>query len=77
LLSKADFTLLQAGILGNQWDSEEDYAYLESEWAMFEYDLQDQLSLKQLAELKQIDRQAYLTNQRVLFVPTFYALAKK
>jgi ubiquinone/menaquinone biosynthesis C-methylase UbiE len=77
LLSQAGFTAIQAGILGNQWKSGLQIDQWESEWAMYAHDLQNQLSEEQLMELKRLDHEAYLEKKRVLYVPTFYALARK
>ena len=49
----------------------------EAEWAMRERDLAGLLPLEELRRLRSVDRQALATGQRILFVPTFYALGKK
>jgi SAM-dependent methyltransferase len=49
----------------------------EAEWAMRERDLAGLLPPEELRRLRSVDRQALATGQRVLFVPTFYALGKK
>jgi hypothetical protein len=49
----------------------------EAEWAMRERDLAGLLPPEELRRLRSVDRQALATGQRVLFVPTFYALGRK
>jgi SAM-dependent methyltransferase len=49
----------------------------EAEWAMRERDLAGLLPPEELRRLRSVDRQALTTGQRVLFVPTFYALGRK
>lgn len=77
LLAGAGFSDIEAGILGNQWQPGFDQKQWQSEWDMFEHDLQGEIPPEKLGELKQIDRKAYLAEERVLFIPTFYAKAKK
>jgi SAM-dependent methyltransferase len=52
-------------------------AGFEAEWAMRERDLAGLLPPEELRRLRSVDRQALATGQRVLFVPTFYALGRK
>ena len=77
LVSQAGFSDIQAGIMGNQWQTGVDQTQWTSEWEMFEHDLAQFISPSELNELKQIDYQAYQQNKRVLYIPTFYALARK
>ena len=49
----------------------------EAEWAMRRHDLAGALSPEELDRLQDADRRALEVGNRVLFVPTFYALGKK
>jgi len=49
----------------------------EAEWRMRAWDLGDAIAPDELARLKEADRQAMERGERVLFVPTFYALGQK
>jgi len=44
---------------------------------MRERDLADLVSPQELHRLRSVDRQALSTGQRILFVPTFYAIGRK
>jgi SAM-dependent methyltransferase len=65
---------VEVGILSAQWEGLS--AWDATEWMMLQADLAGTLSPEALAEYQQIDRQARQTGQRILFIPTFYALGK-
>ncbi|MEN8171333.1 MAG: hypothetical protein ABFS03_00485, partial [Chloroflexota bacterium] len=51
----------------------------QSEWEVLEWDLNkisDELDFSEVVKLKKVDKTAWATGQRVLYVPTFYAVGK-
>ena len=76
LFSQAGLRDVCVGILGGEWRHAPDLSTLASEWEMFRDDLAGSLSKKQLAHLEQVDREAWLQGNRILFVPTFYAIGR-
>ncbi len=74
LFSRLGFTSIETGILGARWTSTQDADALEIEWDVIEQDMQGRLMKSELSSLKEIDRKARECGERVLFVPTFYAL---
>jgi SAM-dependent methyltransferase len=70
------------GTIAGRWDvparpDDMPDSEFEAEWAMREHDLAGVLTRGELRRLRAIDRQALAEGQRVLFVPTFYALGWK
>ena len=65
---------IEVGILSARWDKLP--AWDESEWMMLQADLASQLSPEALLDYERIERQARKTGERILFIPTFYALGK-
>ena len=77
LLSSSGFNEIRYGIMGNEMCSAGLPAWWESEWQVLTNDLQDMCSSVELANWKSTDRKAWEDNMRVLWVPTFYAAARK
>lgn len=65
---------VEVGILAAQWDDPP--AGEATEWLMIQADLEGQLTPAELSDFKSVDQQAHQTGQRILFIPTFYALGK-
>lgn len=65
------------GTMAGQWDVQTPDSGFEAEWVMRERDLDGLLAPEELSRLRAIDRQALEEGRRMLFVPTFYALAGK
>ena len=65
---------IEVGILSAQWD--ELPAGEATEWLMIQADLEGQLTPAELTAFQQTDQIAHQTGQRILFIPTFYALGK-
>ena len=66
------------GVMAGRWDlPTAPGSGFEAEWAMRERDLAGLVSPEELCQLRSVDRQALTTGQRILFVPTFYAIGKK
>jgi SAM-dependent methyltransferase len=66
------------GVMAGRWElpASPDDGF-EAEWAMRERDLAGLIPPGELRRLRSVDRQALADGQRVLFVPTFYALGRK
>jgi SAM-dependent methyltransferase len=65
---------VETGILAGEWKHPAKNNNGDSEWDMLELDLADLASVDQLRQLKEIDLQAWQNGERILFVPTFYAI---
>ena len=77
LFHAAGLQAVETGVLGGQWQEQPDLADIQAEWATLEADLAGSVPAERLAELKKMDRAAWQSGARVLFVPTFYAVGKK
>lgn len=62
------------GILGAEWTGEQTQTIGEPEWMMIRADLAGRLSEAELSAFQSIDRTAWEAQNRVLFIPTFYAI---
>lgn len=76
VFSAAGLADLQSGVLGGEWLANEDPRQEESEWEMLLDDLGGILRPDQLSSFREMDRTARQANERVLFVPTFYAAGR-
>jgi ubiquinone/menaquinone biosynthesis C-methylase UbiE len=74
LFHRTGLTRVETGLLGGQWSSAPPPQEWQSEWQVLEADLQNLLPPSRLEELGAIDRSAWQRGERVLFVPTFYAI---
>lgn len=75
LFSSQGFAKVEAGVLGAQWRLESSQPD-KTEWLMIQYDLKGRLSEAQFAEFQKADRSACERGERVLFIPTFYAIGQ-
>lgn len=68
---------VETGVLGGEWKVPNDPAEFNSEWTVYESDFESLgfggEEKAALNRLREIDRAAWETGERVLFVPTFYA----
>jgi SAM-dependent methyltransferase len=76
LFSDSGLQQVQAGLLGGEWGHNSSFD-LESEWTVLRSDLSGSVPVEMLRELEQIDRNAWSQQERILFVPTFYAFGQK
>jgi SAM-dependent methyltransferase len=76
LFHQAGLQHIESGVVSGQWREPPSQADLDQEWEVLEADLQALLPAQELTRLRQIDRQAWNTGERVLFVPTFYAIGQ-
>lgn len=74
LFAQAGLIRVETGILGGQWRGKPSAETREDEWKVLEADLKGLLTPARLAELRAIDRMAWESGERVLFVPTFFAV---
>jgi ubiquinone/menaquinone biosynthesis C-methylase UbiE len=75
LFTQVGFDEVETGVLGGQWQRPPTKEAWESEWAMLETDLQE--SPEMIKKYRDIDAEAWARGERVLFVPTFYAVGWK
>jgi ubiquinone/menaquinone biosynthesis C-methylase UbiE len=72
--SQAGLQEVQIGVSGFQTAPAALPLWFESEWQVLQQDLAGSLSTTELVRLKELDRQAWLAGERVLWIPTFYAI---
>lgn len=78
LFNEAGLQKVESGVLGAQWRGMASEIDFELEWNVLESDLKHKPGFSEkLSLLKTIDEAAYKNGQRVLYVPTFYALGWK
>ena len=78
LLSVAGLSKIEVGVLGGQWTSKQTEKGSDLEWEVIRADLgQNQEFLKSAAKLQALDQTSRKNHQRILFVPTFYAIGLK
>ncbi len=69
---------IESGVLGAQWTNELSIDEVNLEWAVLESDMEQTFrDSESLKVLKKIDKAAIDRGERVLYVPTFYALGWK
>lgn len=77
LLTLAGFSDIQYGILGYDQGTSGVPAWWGSEWEVLEDDINLLLPRAELENFRQLDRAAWISGSRVLWIPTFYARCKK
>lgn len=65
---------ITTGVMGGEWNQRPLDAAWEQEWAALEHDLGDSLGQQRFEELRRLDAAAWAHGERILFVPTFYAI---
>ena len=77
ILANSGLVQVEVGVLGGEWKEPPDQEALQSEWAVymsdFEYLGKRNAVRDSLFALQEIDRSAWESGERVLYVPTFYA----
>ncbi len=76
LFSAAGLTEVTAGVLSGEWSGESDQARSTLEWETLRADLGGTVPRVDLDVLEDYDRDAWQRDERVLFVPTFYAAGR-
>lgn len=76
LFHAAGLADVETGLLGGEWRDAPPPEEHESEWSTLEADLSNQIPASRLTELRRQDEAAWAAGERVLYVPTFYAIGK-
>ena len=76
LLEAAGLAEVRFGVIGGEWDRQDQAGLIESEWSMLEQDLGTTLPKGELDRLERLDREAWEAGTRVLFVPTFFGIGR-
>lgn len=74
LFKQAGLVNIETGVLGGEWTHPAPARDWESEWATLRTDLGNLIAPERLEELQAIDQAASARGERVLYVPTFYAI---
>jgi ubiquinone/menaquinone biosynthesis C-methylase UbiE len=74
VFSRAGLAVLETGLLGGKWSGAPSPDSRQSEWQVLQSDLQGCIDSAHLAELRRLDAESWQRGERVLFVPTFYAV---
>ena len=77
LFYQAGLVDIETGILGAQWRAQPVATDLEQEWEVIEADLEGLISPEELARHRRLDESAWQASERLLFVPTFYAVGRR
>jgi len=82
LLSRAGLVEIESGVLGGQWTGAPADSDWQMEWQVLRADLEQLPGVlprreADIAALQEIDRRAWQSGERVLYVPTFYAWGRK
>lgn len=73
LFKEAGLHSIVTGVLGGQWSSPPPEEEIEAEWKMIYFDISGLISLDELKQLHQKDINYWKEQERILYVPTFYA----
>lgn len=76
LFHRAGLNIIETGPISKSTSETFDQHSWELEWAVLESDLASQIPFEKIRQLKELDRQAWLTGERVLYVPTHYLWAR-
>jgi SAM-dependent methyltransferase len=76
LLEAAGLADVRFGVIGGEWQRQDQAGLIESEWSMLERDLGTTLPKGELDRLERLDREAWEAGTRVLFVPTFFGIGR-
>lgn len=74
LFIQAGLERVTTGVMGGEWGQQSVDDGWEQEWAALQSDLSGEISTDRLSELRRIDAAAWGHGERILFVPTFYAI---
>jgi len=75
IFSDAGISIQECGILGGRWRASNPFD-ADLEWKILEMDVEQLIPKSELSQLRKIDKKAWKSGQRILFVPTFYAWGK-
>jgi SAM-dependent methyltransferase len=75
LLEEAGLADVRFGVVGGEWQRQDQAGVIDSEWSMLQRDLAT-LPKSELGRLERLDRDAWEAGRRVLFVPTMYGMGR-
>ena len=73
LFAQAGLQNVQAGLISGHWNDAFNPADWQQEWNILQADLENTIPSAELEHLKEIDRVAWQSGERILYIPTFYA----
>lgn len=77
LFHQAGLVDVHNGVLGGEWSNDpQSTLSFESEWEMIVYDLSTYLTTAEINAYKDDAQEAWLTGNKTLFIPTFYAYGR-
>jgi ubiquinone/menaquinone biosynthesis C-methylase UbiE len=76
IFNRTGFQVTETGLMGGQWNSVPSKQIFDLEWSVIQSDLENTISSENLATLRTVDWSAWQNGERILFVPTFYALGR-
>jgi ubiquinone/menaquinone biosynthesis C-methylase UbiE len=76
IFENAELEQVISGVLGGEWKGSVLSEGFDNEWETIERDLIEDMSEGELSRYKALDREAQLRGERILFVPTFYAMGR-
>ena len=77
IFNEIQLTKIHVGLLGGEWYKPPSLEDINLEWSVISNDLRNQVSEKEVQELKLIDIESWNNGERILYVPTFYAWGQK
>lgn len=77
LFHQAGLTEIETGVIQGQWSKYTDKSDFELEWQILELDLAGIYNHDEIKQLKDQDWISWQNGERVLYIPTFYAIGKK
>ena len=76
LLIDAGLVHVEAGVLGGQFTAAQSMQGFAQEWRVIQADLEGQADAVELERYRRLDEAARRKGERILFVPTFYAIGQ-
>jgi ubiquinone/menaquinone biosynthesis C-methylase UbiE len=76
LFAKCGFRHIEAGVMGGQWLDPSSAGEVQNEWDVLREDLSGLLSEATFTQFETLDILSWQKRERVLFVPTFYAIGQ-
>jgi hypothetical protein len=70
------FKHIETGVIGGQWLEPVSADDIKNEWDVLREDLSGQLSETTFTQLEKLDGLSWQKRERILFVPTFYAIGQ-
>jgi SAM-dependent methyltransferase len=76
LFLDAGLVEVETGVLGGRWRARPPGEAFETEWAVIRADLDGRVSEERLQAYYELDRAAWARGERIMYVPTFYAMGR-